>query len=144
MMMPVPESGCLIWLGATQFYGYGSVRYEGKNWKSSRLAWTLERGPIPEGMFVCHKCDVTPCCNVNHMFLGSHRDNMRDMIKKGRSKLLKTRGEQVNTAKLTDGKVIEIRKAHADGISCVKLGKIYGVSDAAINEAVNRKTWKHI
>jgi len=49
-----------------------------------RFAWELANGPIPEGMFVCHKCDNPPCCNVDHLFLGTPKENTTDMVNKGR------------------------------------------------------------
>jgi len=75
--------GCWIWMGSTS-KGYGGIKIKGKMKKVHRVLWELTNGPIPKGMFVLHKCDITECANPDHLFLGTHTDNMRDMIQKGR------------------------------------------------------------
>lgn len=77
------DNGCLEYTGATSC-GYGRVRRYGKLLLAHRYAWELAKGEIPDGMFICHKCDNPPCCNVNHLFLGTRSDNMKDAHKKGR------------------------------------------------------------
>lgn len=82
--MPVTESGCWWWLGALTEKGYGIAALAGSHVRAHRLSWLLHRGPIPNGILVCHHCD-TPCCvNPDHLFLGTHQDNVRDMDMKGR------------------------------------------------------------
>jgi hypothetical protein len=77
-----PLSGCWLWNGALRSSGYGAAFLAGKAVGAHRAAWTLFRGEIPEGMFVCHKCDVKSCANPEHLFLGTHDDNMRDCAAK--------------------------------------------------------------
>lgn len=84
----VPETGCLIYTGHCDRYGYiitGS-RTDGtrKLRKTHRVAWELAYGPIPSGMAVLHRCDNPPCCNAEHLFLGTQGDNVRDMVAKNR------------------------------------------------------------
>jgi hypothetical protein len=83
------KKGCWIWQGAKTkgaHLVYGQVERGGKRWRTHRYAWLLAYGPIPEGLFVCHRCDVPLCINPSHLFLGTHGDNMDDMSKKGRAK----------------------------------------------------------
>ena len=79
---------CLLWTGATNEKGYGVIGAGARGagvLKVHRVAWELARGPIPEGLFVLHRCDIPACCNVAHLFLGTNADNVADMIAKGRN-----------------------------------------------------------
>ena len=78
---------CWLWLGGTASKGYGHFSMGGRGGKqvnAHRAAYEFHYGPIPEGMLVCHSCDNPPCVNWNHLFLGTHQDNVRDMWAKGR------------------------------------------------------------
>jgi hypothetical protein len=83
--IPEPNSGCLLWFGG-QALGYGLLKKEGtrKMVKAHRVAWELDNGPVPEGLFVLHRCDTRCCINTDHLFLGTLSDNMRDCVAKGR------------------------------------------------------------
>lgn len=83
----VDRSGeCWEWTGHRQTQGYGQVQVNAKLWTAHRLAWTLYNGPIPDGKLICHSCDNPGCVNPEHLFLGTHADNMEDMVAKNRSK----------------------------------------------------------
>lgn len=82
----IDESGCWIWTAGRNKLGYGRFGLPGqyKTVQAHRFAYEQFYGPIPEGMFVCHHCDNPPCVNPEHLFVGTHVDNMKDMWSKGR------------------------------------------------------------
>lgn len=115
----------------------------------------LEHGPIPEGMFVLHKCDVRACVNPGHLFLGSNRDNVDDMLKKGRQRKgdnhparidpsRQVRGERHGQAKMTTEKVIELRQLLANGFSLPKASKRFGICEKTVMDIRARRIWKHV
>lgn len=141
--LPAPATGCLLWTGTTDGVGYGQVSLQGRKHGVHRLRWELAHGPIPDGMFICHSCDVPLCFNIEHLFLGTPKDNVQDMKSKGR--IVKPHGEQHFKAKLTDEAVRAIRRDHADGtISTRALAARYGVSPTSVRQVLSRKTWHHV
>lgn len=80
------ENGCWTWLSYKNDRGYGTTNFRNhKGIRVNRLVWTLCNGEIPFGIYVCHKCDNPSCCNPEHLFLGTHEENMKDMALKGRA-----------------------------------------------------------
>ncbi|MFA6325045.1 MAG: HNH endonuclease [Candidatus Paceibacterota bacterium] len=75
---------CWNWLGSKSSKGYGRFKIKGKLYSPHRISYELINGPIPKGMFICHKCDNPACVNPGHLFLGTQSDNMKDCFKKGR------------------------------------------------------------
>lgn len=76
--------GCLEWTGARDHDGYGRINSAGLRLRTHRVAWAHENGPIPSGMLVLHRCDNPPCCNPDHLFIGTNADNTADMMDKCR------------------------------------------------------------
>ena len=77
------KNGCWLWAKAVNTNGYGYKWHKGKLHHAHRVSWELNRGPIPDGLFVLHRCDVKLCVNPEHLFLGTQTDNMRDAMAKG-------------------------------------------------------------
>lgn len=139
------ENGCLEWRGAKDKDGYGVVGYiapggRKTTMRAHRFAYLLAHGSIPEGKRICHRCDNPPCCDVEHLFPGTHAENMQDMTAKGR-RVGKNAGEKHGRAKLTEAQVSEIKKLERRGVKQVDLAKEFGVSTTAIGCIVSGKTW---
>lgn len=131
--IPVTESGCWLWLGGTDGDGYGVAS---GNVKAHRLSYAKHHGEVPAGMCVCHSCDVRPCVNPAHLFLGTNGENTADRNRKARQ----ARGIS-NNAKLTEIQVLEIR-ASLD--LCEVLANKYGVSAGHVWQIKARMVWKHL
>lgn len=134
---------CVIWRGHKDDSGYGRVMRGGKLIRMHRLVWTVINGPIPQGMLVCHRCDVRACINPVHLFLGSNMDNVRDMVAKGRStpKVHNYIGATSPSAKLTEAQARRI-KCGTEKLS--RLADELGVSQTAVGRIRNGKSWRHL
>lgn len=128
-------SGCVVWTGATGEFGHGVIRVDGSSQSVHRVAWTLLVGPIPEDLQVLHHCDVPPCWEPKHLFLGTQLDNMRDMEAKGRSG--RVRGG-VTRRKLP----VEIEQAiaalRAAGAGDRALGRAFGIGHRTVRLMAER------
>ena len=125
-----PKSECWLWHGARDpKNGYGNFGIEGghngRTEKAHRAAWLLLVGPIPDGLFVLHKCDNPPCVNPAHLFLGTHQDNMDDKIEKGR------------TEKQPENVVRAIRRLRAKGWHYKQLQELLGLSENCVRDILD-------
>jgi hypothetical protein len=139
--MPIPESGCILWIGAWKPYKYGELNYKRKICDAHRLAWKAYVGEIPEGMCVLHKCDVPPCINPNHLYLGTQKDNAHDREERDRGNHVALKGSLNGSSKLNEDDVLKIR---ADTRSQRKIALEYGVERTTIRHIKQGRTWQHI
>jgi predicted XRE-type DNA-binding protein len=136
------EDECWLWSGHI-LKNYGKFFINGYMLSSHRVVYELVNGKIPDGMLVCHTCDIPLCHNPNHLFLGTHKDNTFDMIKKGRQNTPK--GENAGLSKLKESDIINIRSLYATGLYFQKeIAELFKVDSTAISRIVNKKRWRHI
>jgi len=131
--------GCWLWLGGNR-HGSGRFWFEGRYWKASRFSYELFVGPITNGLQALHYCDNQMCVNPEHLFLGTHDDNMRDMVSKGREAHIL--GEDHGRSRLTWKDVEEIRALYSSGnTSYRKLSVMFDVVKSRIGSIVRKTTW---
>jgi len=134
---------CWLYLGTKGGGGYGHISQNGRQRLAHRVSYELAYGPIPEGMDVLHRCDTPACVRPDHLFLGTHSDNIQDMLRKGRRR--ERRGEESNMAKLNADAVLDIRATYGrNGVRLIDLAQKYNVHLSLISLVVRRKIWQHI
>lgn len=126
------KGGCWLWTGCTYNHGYGSFLWRGKMRAASRVSWEISHGEIPDGQQVLHRCDVPLCVNPEHLFLGTIRDNMQDMLRKRRNPIPKLPDAHVREIRMLleqgEMKQYEIAEAYNVGrctVSKISMGKSY-------------------
>ena len=129
-------NGCLLWRGAIDRKGYGIIyatcRPPQRLFLAHRIAWELVHGAISSTDHVLHSCDTPACVNTDHLFIGSHLDNMADMSVK----------ERQPNQKITSAIAVKIRERYRDGTSQQKLADEYGIVQTTVSSIIRRKTWK--
>lgn len=136
-VMPIPECGCWIWMKGWGNNDYGKIWLRGKTVSAHRISWELTHGPIPEGLNVLHKCDVPPCVNPDHLFLGNDSDNIQDALKKGRFAL----GERSGKSKLS---AIQAKAILTEQGTYAQIANKYGIEETTVGCIKRRETWKHV
>jgi hypothetical protein len=145
---------CWEWQGAKLEGGYGQFRWDEAGNLAHVAAYLLFIGEIPKNknnkkLQVCHSCDNPPCCNPNHLWSGTSRQNTRDMIKKGRGNFRKggcpkgvTAGENNGNSKLTLEKVLVIKRLRKTGETLKDIAERFNVSLWTIWAIINKRAWK--
>lgn len=120
------DTGCWEWQGATVGIGYGHLSGErgGKSKIAHRYSYETHKGPIPDGLVICHHCDNPACVNPDHLFAADHAENMRDMANKGRARLLSSE------------EVIDCVARFESGQSLASIANDYGVSRVTVTRAI--------
>jgi hypothetical protein len=136
------SSGCWLWTKGKNSDGYGFLMRDRCMIGVHRLSFMVFRGDIPIDMLVCHRCDVRNCINPEHLYLGTHADNMKDMSERKRTKFQD--GENNSSVKLTRSQVVDILNRWSEGEPQSTLAEEYEVSPATIHCIVRRKTWTHV
>ena len=134
------ERGCWIWKKYKNKEGYGAMRINGNILKTHKASYQVFNGEIGEGLIVCHKCDVPPCINPDHLFLGTNRDNKYDSINKKRHNA----GSNHGKTKLTEEDIIKMRRYSKLGFKNVTLARRFKLSPWTISEIITHKLWVHI
>lgn len=133
------ESQCWEWEGAVLKRGYGSIKVNGSTERAHRIAYRLEHGSIPEGLFALHHCDNKLCVNPSHLYLGTHEDNREDAVERDRT----SHGENHHRAKLTADDVREIRQ-RGENESQRHLANEFGISQTSVYDIINGRTWTRV
>lgn len=167
----VPLCGCWIWTGAHTSGGrYGSAYFGGRVMPAHRAVWEIVNGAIPDGMELLHKCDVGLCVNPSHLMVGTHAENMADMVAKGRQRSIAgdnhwTRrdkdkavavakanitnshgsGEENNNAKITLEIANKIRSAYSSNpyLAMTELGAMFGLKREQTRKIVKGLAWNN-
>jgi len=128
------QEDCWIWTGKKNKRGYGQLCFkDNMSAIASRVSYELFKGPIEEAKFICHTCDNPSCVNPDHLWAGTHIENMMDMTEKGRQ-----------SSKITNIDAFKIRKMWEEGYSQEVIAKKYSISSGTISNIVHRKSWKHV
>jgi hypothetical protein len=137
-----PDTQCWNWQLYKTNQGYGRISRTGKERLAHRQAWIDNRGAIPEGMCVLHKCDNPSCVNPDHLFLGTPADNNLDRDTKGRHKAL--RGSSNGISKLTEEDIPRIRQLLKSGLSQYRVADMFGVHQSTIWRVSAGNRWTHV
>lgn len=137
--------GCWLWTGQKRNDkdgGYGLIKIDRRLTRAHRVSYETYKGPIPDGLFVCHTCDVPLCVNPDHLFVGTLQENNYDMYKKGRN--AKFLGDANVRSKLKESDIPHIIKLRQSGLFYYEIAEKYNVGPNAIRDIFNKRTWSHL
>jgi hypothetical protein len=133
---------CVNFTGSVDKHGYGKF----DKTLAHRAAWEINRGPIPPGLFVLHQCDNPSCVNVNHLFLGTQGDNVKDMMKKGRQRFIGAPKGHIGAGrKISSEQALLVRSAYSSGeVTMHQIALVLGVHESVISRLVNARQYAQI
>lgn len=141
--IPEPMSGCWLWTGTVRAVSrnrsYGCISVRGNYLRAHRYSYEIFKGYIPSGMMVCHRCDNPLCVNPDHLFLGTNRDNVDDMLRKGRQS--RVIGERNGKAKITEVQASNVRWMLAKKIAHASIAEATGVPLGTVRSISIGKCW---
>lgn len=132
---------CWLWQGGFR-NGYGRLSYRNQGVSMHRFSYELAHGPVPDGLFVLHRCGNKACVNPAHLYAGTPSDNNRDTVEHGHCN--PRRGERSKSAKLTEDGIRDIRARFASGVPARVLATEYGMSTSGLYSVISRKNWAHV
>lgn len=137
----VDDNGCWIFQGYINPTGYGSIGYYGKTTLAHRASYDFHNGEIPDGLYVRHTCDVRVCINPDHLILGTHADNMRDSVERGRH----LKGVKIPNSKLNPELVRLLKSKYVPWqYGYLRLANEFGLSKKTVRYVIEGKTWAHV
>lgn len=141
-MLEKTADGCWLWTGSIKENGYGVLSIRGVRWYAHRYSYTFHKGPIRDGLFVCHSCDNRRCLNPDHLWLGTVQDNMADMAAKGRAH----KGPSVHSDAhpLSKLKPDQARAIRADTRPARLIAPEYGISTSLVWAIRKGRCWNHV
>ena len=152
------ESACLVWQGARDKNGYGIIQVDGRPEKVHRVVWFISHGPIPRGLVVRHAvCDNPPCCRLEHLAIGTHKDNADDRVGHGRQRNAtgdqhgmrrhpeaRRHGEANGASTISDSTVERIGAAHQTGMFTQReIARFFGISQSHVGRIVRGESRSH-
>ncbi len=143
MMIPEPNTGCLIWLGAQHPFGYGEFTRDKKKYRTHRTAYEAVHGVGSLGRSECrHTCDLAPCCNPDHLIKGTHLENMQDAFR--RNRMWHPIGENASQAVITEVQALAIREMGLRRCSLAEIAKHFPLERKSISALLRTETWAHL
>jgi hypothetical protein len=137
--MPEPMSGCWLWMGSSDVRGYALV-FDGHNKRVSRIVLSRKVGRVLcRDEFACHTCDNPCCVNPDHLFVGTHLENLADATRKGRM----ARGERHPGSKLTE-EIVRVIRAEPPSVSARELAARFGVCEGVVASVRRGRGWRHV
>lgn len=134
-------TGCWLWDAKVQEAGYGQFWFRGESIGAHVASWMRHGGTSVGQLHVLHDCDLRCCVNPTHIFLGTHQENMRDMVRKGRAAGLKRTGEAHPLARLSEDDVRQIRVMYEGSVPRKRIAQTFGVSRATVLAVGTGRRW---